>query len=213
MKTIRRRGLCLVLAAPSGAGKSTIARALLEQEPELKLSISVTTRAPRPGEQEGVHYYYRTQEQFAAMAEAGALLEHATVFGRGYGTPRAPVEVALAEGRDVLFDIDWQGYRQLRAALPGDVVGLFVLPPSLHELQARLVARAGDHAEEIARRMEKARDEIAHAPEFDHVLVNTDLNVAIDEARGVLHAARLATSRLSGLPDFMATLSSDSTAI
>lgn len=128
---MRRRGLCLVLAAPSGGGKSSIARALLEAEaPALSLSISATTRPARPGEEEGVHYFFRSPEQFEAMVQAGELLEHATVHGRRYGTPRAPVEAALAEGRDVLFDIDWQGHRQLRACLPGDVVGVFLLPPS-----------------------------------------------------------------------------------
>jgi len=203
---IARRGLCLVVAAPSGAGKSSITRALLESEPELTLSVSVTTRAPRPGEREGVHYFYRTPDEFDRMVEAGELLESAKVFGRGYGSPRAPVERALAAGRDVVFDIDWQGFRQMRAALPDDVVGLFILPPSLAELEARLRARRGDDDQEIARRMAAAQSEISHAAEFDHVLVNRDLADSVAAARAVLHCARMQTRRLVGLADFMATL-------
>ena len=195
----QRRGVCLVISAPSGAGKSTIANALRAAEPELMHSVSATTRAPRPGETEGVHYTFRTPEQFAAMAEGGALLEWATVFGRGYGTPRAPVEACLAAGRDMVFDIDWQGHRQLRAALPGDVVGVFVLPPSLDALERRLRARAADDPAEIARRMEAARDEIAHWREFDHVIVNDRLEQAIGEARAVLNAARIVPARQTGL--------------
>lgn len=185
----------MVISAPSGAGKSTIANALRASEPELKHSISVTTRAARPGEVEGVHYYYRTREQFDAMAAAGELLESAIVFGRGYGTPRAPVEAWLASGRDMVFDIDWQGHRQIRAALPEDVISLFVLPPSLAVLEQRLRSRASDDPAEIARRMHAARDEIAHWREFDHVIVNAELDRSIREARAVLHAARLKTSR------------------
>ena len=195
----QRRGVCLVISAPSGAGKSTIANALRAAEPELTHSGSATTRAPRPGEVEGVHYSFRTLEQFAAMAEEGALLEWATVFGRGYGTPRAPVEACLAAGRDMVFDIDWQGHRQLRAALPGDVVGLFVLPASLGALRDRLAGRGQDDSGEIERRMQAARDECVHWPEFDHVLVNDRLDVAVAEARAVLAAARLASSRQASL--------------
>lgn len=201
---IARRGICLVIAAPSGAGKSSVTRALLDAEPELHLSVSVTTRAPRPGEEEGVHYFYRSHAEFERMAAAGELLEWANVFGRGYGSPRAPVEAALAEGRDVVFDIDWQGHRQMRAALPGDVVGLFILPPSLRELEARLRARGQDNEEEIARRMAKAQSEISHAAEFDHVLINRDFRTSVSAAQAVLHAARLATHRLTGLAAFMA---------
>ena len=204
--SIARRGLCLVIAAPSGAGKSSITRALLAAEPHLTLSVSVTTRAPRTGEQEGVHYFFRSAGEFAAMAARGELLEWAEVFGRGYGTPRAPVEAALARGQDVVFDIDWQGHRQLRAALPGDVVGLFILPPSLAELQARLRARGADGEAEIARRMAAARDEMSHAPEFDCVLVNHDFAASVAAARAVLAAARLATVRQTGLSAFLAGL-------
>ncbi|MDE2199624.1 MAG: guanylate kinase [Rhodospirillales bacterium] len=201
--TLSRRGLCLVLAAPSGAGKTSITRALLALEPDLQLSISATTRAPRPGEQDGVHYHFVTQDFFDAMAAAGELLEFAGVFGRSYGTPRAPVEAALAAGRDVVFDIDWQGCRQLRAAMPRDVVGLFILPPSLAALDARLRARGGDSEAEVARRMAQARAEMSHAGEFEHVLINEDLAAAVAQTRAVLHAARLATGRLTGLADFL----------
>lgn len=206
MSTLARRGVCLVIAAPSGAGKTSLTAALLEAEPNLALSVSVTTRAPRPGEVEGAHYFFRTPAAFEAMQAAGELLEWAQVHGSRYGTPRAPVEAALAAGRDVVFDIDWQGHRQLRAALPGDVVGLFVLPPSMAVLQARLRGRGTDDAAEIGRRMQAARAEIPHAAEFDHVLVNSDFSAALAGCRAVLHAARLATHRLSGLPGCIAAL-------
>lgn len=197
-----RRGLCLVLAAPSGAGKSSIARALIATESGLALSISATTRPMRPGEAEGVHYFYRARGEFEALREAGALLESAEVFGRLYGTPRAPVEAALAAGRDVVFDIDWQGFRQIRAALPGDVVGLFILPPSRGALAERLAGR-GDAPEEIARRMALAQAEMNHAGEFDYVLVNRQFETAVAEARAILTAARLATARQIGLARFL----------
>jgi len=202
---VRRRGVCLVISAPSGAGKSTIANALRASEPQLLHSVSVTTRQPRPGESDGIHYHFRTMEEFSRMAEAGEMLEWATVFGRGYGTPRAPVEQALAEGRDMVFDIDWQGHRQIRAALPADVVSLFVLPPSIAELERRLNGRASDEADEIARRMQAARDEISHWNEFDHVIINSELDQAIAEARAVLVAARLQRHRQIGLTDLVAS--------
>jgi guanylate kinase len=205
-----RRGLCLVLAAPSGAGKSTIARRLLASEPDLTLSVSATTRAPRAGERDGVDYFFRSRAAFEAMIAAGELLESADVFGRLYGTPRAPVIAALDAGRDVVFDIDWQGHRQLCAALPGDVVGVFVLPPSLVELEARLRAR-GDSAEEIARRMAAARTEIAHWAEFGHIVVNRALDQAVAEIRCVLHAARLVTARQTSVAAFVAGLLRDRT--
>jgi len=196
---LSRRGLCLVLSAPSGAGKSSVGRALLEAEPALALSVSATTRAPRPGEQDGVHYHFRSMEQFLAMVAGGEMLEHAEVFGRRYGTPRAPVEAALAAGQDVLFDIDWQGHQQLRAALPGDVVGLFLLPPTLAELERRLAGRGTDAPEEVAKRMAAARAEISHWGEFDHVLVNDDFATTVAQARAVLQAARCALPRQTGV--------------
>ena len=189
-----RRGLCLVLAAPSGAGKTTLSRRLLAEEPGLALSISVTTRAPRAGEREGEHYFFRDQAEFDAMVAQGALLEWAQVFGRSYGTPRAPVATALAAGRDLLFDIDWQGHRQLRAGLADDVVGVYILPPSVEALAERLSGR-GDDPAEIARRMREARTEMSHCREFDHVVVNDDLARATSELRAILAAARLATAR------------------
>ena len=190
-----RRGVCLVISAPSGAGKSTIAQALRKADSTIFTSVSVTTRSPRPGEEEGVHYHFRDLETFRRMAAEGELLEWAEVFGRGYGTPRAPLEEALAAGRDAILDIDWQGYRLMRNAMPEDVVGLFVLPPSLEELESRLRGRNSDSDEEIAFRMKAALSEISHWPEFDYVLVNDDLNKAVEEARAVLVASRLARAR------------------
>lgn len=192
---MKRRGMCLVLAAPSGAGKTSLSRALLEGDSWMSLSISATTRAPRPGEVDGEHYFFKSSDEFAAMVEAGAFLEHATVFGRRYGTPRAPVEAALAAGRDILFDIDWQGFRQLRNALPKDVVGVFIRTRSVDELRARLVAR-GDDAETIERRMEEADSELAHQMEFDFIIENTDFAAALSDLRAIRRACRLATSRI-----------------
>ncbi len=201
-----RRGICLVLAAPSGAGKSSILRALLADESELSLSVSATTRAPRPGERDGVDYHFTDRAGFDAMVGSGTMLEHATVFGRSYGTPRAPVEAALASGRDVAFDIDWQGHRQVRDALPSDTVSVFLLPPSLEALQARLRGRQGDSEHEIARRMAAAHDEISHWDEFDHVVVNRIFPQAVAMVRGILYAARCARARQPGLPAFVAGL-------
>lgn len=204
-----RRGVCLVISAPSGAGKSTIANALRASEPSLSHSISVTTRSPRPGEVEGVHYHFRDMETFRGMAQNGELLEWAEVFGRGYGTPRAPVEAALEAGQDMVFDIDWQGHRLLREAMPDDVVSLFVLPPSLEELECRLHKRASDDPSEIAKRMKAALDEISHWSEFDHTIINSDLDKAISQARSVLTAAKLSTRRQRNLTQMVASFSRD----
>jgi guanylate kinase len=207
MTAISRRGLCLVLAAPSGAGKSSLTRALLAAEPALSLSISVTTRPPRPGEIDGTHYHFRDQAAFDAQVSAGGFLEWARVLGKhSYGTPRAEVQAALAAGRDVAFDIDWQGHRNLRTALPGDVVGVFILPPSLAALESRLRRRAGEDPTEIARRMGLAREEISHCAEFDHVVVNDVFDTAVAELRAILHAARCATARQTGLAGFVTAL-------
>ncbi len=208
MTPIPRRGLCLILAAPSGTGKSAIAAALIASEQQLRLSVSVTTRAPRAGETDGVHYHFLTQAAFDALVQSNGLLEWARVLGgrHCYGTPRGPVEAALAAGLDMVFDIDWQGHRQLRAALPGDVVGVFILPPNLATLEARLRARAGDNEAEINRRMRLAHDEISHWSEFDHVVVNDDLSRAVETVRAVLHAARVITTRQTGLAEFVRRL-------
>jgi guanylate kinase len=187
-----------VLAAPSGAGKTTLSRRLLAADTAIALSISATTRAPRANEREGEHYFFKTDAQFAAMVAAGAFLEHATVFGRSYGTPRAPVVARLQAGQDVLFDIGWQGFRQIRAALPGDVVGVFVRPPSLAALRERLQGR-GDAAEDVARRMAAAQSEWAHQSEFDYIVRNDDLEQALGDLRAILRAARLASARQDDL--------------
>jgi len=205
MTPIGRRGLCLVLASPSGGGKSAIARRLVASDENLTLSISTTTRAPRVGEQDGVDYLFRTQPEFDGMVADGEFLEYAQVFERSYGTPRAPVDAALIAGRDIVFDIDWQGHRSLQAAMPGDVVGVFIMPPSLPALESRLTQR-GDGADAVARRMARARDEISHWAEFSHVVLNDDFDTAIAQVRAILHAARLATARQSGLADFVAQL-------
>ncbi len=205
MTPIPRRGVCLVLAAPSGAGKTAITDALIASEPELERSVSVTTRAPRPGEIDGVHYHFLTEEGFAEAERKGDLLEWARVLKgtHAYGTPRAPVERTLAAGRDLVFDIDWQGHLSMRGKLPDDVVGVFILPPDIVALERRLRGRGGDPEAEIARRMAVARDEISHWREFDHVVVNDDLPTAIAQVRAILHASRLVRRRQSGLEGFV----------
>ena len=200
---MKRRGLCLVIAAPPGAGKTSVSRALLESEADLTLSVSVTTRAARPGEEDGVHYHFRDMAEYQAMIARGDLLEHAMFLGRGYGTPRAPVEAALAEGRDVLFDIEWQGHRQLKASMPADVTSIFLLPPSMAELERRLRNRGQDSDAEIVKRMAAAREEIAHWDEFDHVLINQDFAATVAAARAVLHAARSTRARQPGMVGFI----------
>jgi len=200
---ISRRGLMLVLSSPSGAGKTTITRALLEREAGVELSISVTTRPPRPGEAEGVDYRFLAEAAFDAMAGRGELLEHATVFGHRYGTPRAPVEAALAAGRDVLFDIDWQGTQQLKQNARDDLASVFVLPPSMAELERRLRVRAQDSDDVVAARMAKAADEMSHWAEYDYIVVNTDLEASIAEVVAILAAERLRRERQTGLDAFV----------
>jgi len=204
--TGQRRGLLLVLSSPSGAGKSTLTRLLLQEEEMLALSISVTTRKRRPSEVDGVHYHFIDGERFARMREAGELLEWAEVHGNLYATPRAPVEAALAQGRDVLFDIDWQGTQQIARALPDDIVRLFLLPPSMQELKARLERRAEDDREVIARRLANARAEIEHWQEYEYVIVNADLQRSLMLARTILAAERQKRRRQPGLADFVAGL-------
>ncbi len=206
MNSLARRGLCLVVAAPSGAGKTSLTRALVAADPRLSLSISMTTRTPRERETDGTHYHFRDQATFDALVAENGFLEHAHVFGRSYGSPRAPVLRELSAGRDVLFDIDWQGHRQMQAALPHDVVSVFILPPSRAALQDRLHKR-GDPPAAVARRMQAATSEMSHAGEFQHVLVNDDFDQTLAELSAILHAARNAVPRQSGLADFLAALS------
>ena len=194
-----RRGLMLVLSSPSGAGKSTLSRLLLQDERDLSLSVSVTTRQRRPSEVDGVHYHFIDPVRFAALRDRGDLLEWAEVHGNLYGTPREPVEAALGGGRDVLFDIDWQGTRQIAEALPDDIVRIFVLPPSMAELRARLERRAEDGADVIGRRLANARNEIAHWEEYEYVIVNEDLQTSLATARAILVAERLKRIRQPAL--------------
>jgi guanylate kinase len=199
-----RRGLLIILSSPSGAGKSTLARRLLEADAEVQFSVSATTRPPRPGEAEGVDHHFKTRGQFEAMAGAGELLEWAEVFGHLYGSPRAPVEAAIESGRDVLFDVDWQGGQQIRnSGLRDAAVSIFILPPSIAALEARLVARGQDGAEVVAGRMAKSRDEISHWAEYDYVLVNENLMQCEAELRSIITAERLRRERRPGLVGFV----------
>ena len=200
---ITRRGLMLVLSSPSGAGKTSISRKLLELEDDLSLSISLTTRPRRPGEVHGRDYLFVDATEFQLMVNRGELLEHAKVFGNYYGTPRGPVEEALAAGQDVLFDIDWQGTQQLEANASRDLVSVFILPPSTRELERRLRSRAQDSDEVVAQRMAKAADEISHYPEYQYILLNDDMAASVDRVRAILHAERIKRERLVGLPDFV----------
>ncbi|MEH6786658.1 MAG: guanylate kinase [Paracoccus sp. (in: a-proteobacteria)] len=202
-----RTGLLIILSSPSGAGKSTLARRLMEWDPALRFSVSATTRAPRPGEIDGQHYHFITPRDFRALVSRGQMLEHAEVFGNFYGSPRAPVEAAMNEGRDTLFDVDWQGGQQIRAsALGGHVVSIFVLPPSLPELERRLRARGQDSEAVIAGRMAKSRAEISHWAEYDYVLVNDDLDRTEAHLRAILTAERLRRDRQGGLGAFVKRL-------
>ena len=202
-----RRGLLFILSSPSGAGKSTISRSLLADEPNLTFSVSATTRAPRPGEQDGREYFFKTRAEFGAMIEAGELLEHAEVFGNLYGTPTSPVEAAIANGQDVLFDIDWQGGQQIaNSTLQDAVVSVFILPPSLAELEKRLKGRAQDSDDIIAGRMAKSMGEINHWSEYDYVLVNRDLDECAAEVTDILQAERLRRRRRPGLVEFVQKL-------
>lgn len=203
---IARRGLLLVLSSPSGGGKTSIGRALRVTDPNLGLSVSLTTRPPREGETDGKDYHFVDEAAFLAAVREGRLIEHAEVFGARYGTPRAPVEAALAEGRDLLFDIDWQGTRQLREALPEDVVSVFILPPSMAELERRLRARRLDDEATVTRRMSRAAAEIAHWDEYGYVIVNRDFDLSVGAVRSILAAERLKRSRQTGLAHFVAGL-------
>src|ERR1700681_3856274 len=200
---IARRGLMLVLSSPSGAGKTTLSRKLLQADPTVDLSISVTTRKQRPGEIAGEHYHFVDDASFEKMVQDAELLEWAQVFGNGYGTPRAPVEAALAHGRDVLFDIDWQGTQQLREKARGDLVSVFVLPPSIPELERRLHRRAQDSDEVIRGRMSRATHELSHWAEYDYIVVNQNVDDAFAEVQSILKAERLKRERRTGLTEFV----------
>lgn len=205
---IERRGLLLVLSSPSGAGKTSLARALLDSDNNIALSVSVTTRAPRPGEADGRDYWFVDEQRFTALRDSNELLEWATVFGNFYGTPRAPIEAALAAGRDVLFDIDWQGTQQLSERLAGDLVRVFVLPPSGEALETRLRSRAQDPPEVVTKRMAKASSEISHWAEYDYVIVNNDLAESSAGLKAILAAERLRRDRMTGLSAFVRGLQS-----
>ncbi|WP_436641347.1 guanylate kinase [Microbaculum sp. FT89] len=211
--SLKRRGLILILSSPSGAGKTSISRSLLGEENKsdqsIHLSVSVTTRKRRPSEVDGVHYNFVSTRQFESMRDHDDLLEWAEVHGNYYGTPREPVENALSEGKDVLFDIDWQGTRQVLERMRADTVAVFVLPPTAAEQRTRLERRAEDDSEVIARRLANARDEITHWTEYDYVLVNNDLDESVAKARAILNAERCRRERLVDLPDFIATLDRD----
>ena len=202
-RNVARRGLMLVLSSPSGAGKTTLSRKLLDMDRGVALSISVTTRKMRPGERDGRDYHFIERRQFDALIEKNDLLEWAEVFDNYYGTPKKPVMDALASGRDVLFDVDWQGTQQLRDKAPNDLVSIFVLPPSIPELERRLKTRAQDDYETIHRRMAKAADEMSHWAEYDYVVINHDIDQAFVEVASILAAERLKRERQVGLSDFV----------
>jgi guanylate kinase len=205
-----RKGLLLILSSPSGAGKSTLARRLLESDEDVEISISATTRPPRPGEKDGREYHFVTLDRFEEMAAAGDLLEHATVFANRYGTPQAPVARAIEAGRDVLFDVDWQGAQQLRASpLSDSIVSIFILPPSIAELRRRLEQRAQDPAEVVRRRMAQSWSEISHWSEYDYVLVNEDVDTCLAQITAILAAERLRPNRQTHLEPLAARLSSE----
>ncbi len=209
---IRRRGLMLVLSSPSGAGKSTIARNLLESDNQFELSVSVTTRPRRGSEIDGRHYHFRSRREFEMLRDNDELLEWAEVHGNFYATPRGPAEKAMAEGRDMLFDIDWQGAQQLREKMRGDIVSIFILPPSMTELKARLMRRAEDQEAVIETRLNNARDEIEHWTEYDFVVVNDDLDRAFTEVVSIVTAERLRRDRRPGLFDFVSGLMDEAVA-
>ena len=207
--TLQRRGLMFILSSPSGAGKPTISRMLLERDPEIKLSVSATTRPMREGEVDGKDYHFVSREQFDQMVENSEFLEWATVFSNSYGTPKAQVKAGLREGQDYLFDIDWQGTQQLYQKMETDVVRVFILPPSLEELQRRLTGRGTDSAEVIKARMDRARAEISHWDGYDYVVVNDDVESCYAQVCEILHAERMRRARQTGLIGFVRELMKD----
>ena len=210
MSDIQLRGLLIILSSPSGAGKSTLAKRLMAWDPTLSFSVSATTRNPRPGETDGVEYYFKTKPEFEAMVDAGDMLEHAEVFGNYYGTPKGPVEASMTAGRDTIFDIDWQGGQQIRrSSLANDVVSIFILPPSIADLESRLRGRAQDSDEVIANRMAQSRDEISHWAEYDYVIVNRDVDAAEAELKTILMAERSRANRQPKLNEFVRGLNKE----
>jgi guanylate kinase len=205
-----RRGLLIILSSPSGAGKSTLSRRVLEDDPDVTFSVSATTRKMRVGEVDGKDYYFKTHEEFKALVDNDGMLEHAEVFGNFYGSPSAPVEVAINAGKDVLFDVDWQGGQQIRnSSLKDAVVSIFILPPSIAALESRLNSRGQDSAEVVAGRMSQSRSEISHWAEYDYVLVNDDLDRAEGELRAILTAERLRRDRNPVLVPFVQSLNEE----
>jgi len=200
---ITRRGLMLVLSSPSGAGKTTISREILARDGNLEMSVSATTRKKRPGEVTGQDYHFVSEEEFRLMVNRREFLEYATVFSNLYGTPKAPVMDALAKGRDVLFDIDWQGTQQIRESAGEDLVSVFILPPSMQALERRLKTRAQDSAEVVAQRMARAGDEMSHYPEYDYIIVNHDIATSVAQVQAILTAERLRRERQIGLGEFV----------
>ncbi|HVZ69349.1 MAG TPA: guanylate kinase [Rhizomicrobium sp.] len=207
---MKRRGLMLVLSSPSGAGKTTLSRRLLQSDPSIQMSVSATTRKPRPNEIEGRDYFFINDREFDRRAKAGEFLEHAHVFGHRYGTPKKAVEDILASGKDVLFDIDWQGTQQLKQQARDDVVSVFVLPPSHDELERRLRARAQDEEDVVQRRMAKAADEISHWAEYDYIIINDDVLAAQTQLETILASERLKRARQLGIPAFVNSLTKKS---
>lgn len=205
-----RRGLLIILSSPSGAGKSTLSKRLLAWDHDIRFSVSATTRAPRPGEEHGREYYFHSRAEFDDLVARQQMLEHATVFGNSYGSPRGPVETAIDQGVDLLFDIDWQGGQQIKnSALGKHVLSIFILPPSMQELERRLVTRDQDSAEVIATRMAKSLDEISHWPEYDYVLVNDDLDATEEKLRTIICAERLRLTQQPGVMDVVRTLNAE----
>lgn len=210
MTAENRRGLLIILSSPSGAGKSTLSRMLLEWDDRLRFSVSATTRNPRPGEVDGQDYYFKSREDFDTMVKNGDMLEHATVFGNSYGSPRGPVEAAIGAGRDIIFDVDWQGGQQIRGSiLQKDVVSIFILPPSIKELERRLISRGQDSAEVVAKRMAKSRSEISHWAEYDYVLINDDLDACFERLKTILTAAHLRRDARPELMDHVNVLNAE----
>lgn len=207
---LKRRGILIILSSPSGAGKSTLSRRVLEDDPEVVFSISATTRQPRSGEEHGREYYFHTRQEFEDLVANDGMLEHAEVFGNLYGSPRAPVEEAIESGKDVLFDVDWQGGQQIRnSPLKDSTVSIFILPPSIAELEERLVSRGQDSQDVVAKRMSQSRSEISHWAEYDYVLINDDVDKAESELRSILQAERLRRERQPKLVNFVKSLNDE----